>query len=306
MKKKIFSLILLVFGINATAQQEALFTHYSFNTLGINPAYAGSRDALTVTALHRSQWVGFEGAPQTQTITLHAPVFSEKIGLGLSLLNDAIGSSSNQGVFIDLAYRLKLGDGYLSFALKGGVNLYSNRLSELWIQDQTDNQFLSNTQNLLAPNFGAGIYYKARNFFLGFSSPALLNNNLSNDINISAKKERHFYTIAGAHLNLNSKKTVSLRPTAYLKFVNGAIPQVDLTALFYFKNKFWVGPMTRTKDALGLLTGLNLNKQFALGYSFDWSYANKTASYNSGSHEIMLRYDFIFENDGRIKSPRYF
>ena len=122
--KKIYLVIIALLGIvSINAQQDAMFTHYSFNTLAVNPGYAGTRDALTVTALHRSQWVGFDGAPTTQTLTLHSPIANDKMGLGLSILNDQIGPINTTSAYVDFAYRININEkAKLSFGLKGGIN----------------------------------------------------------------------------------------------------------------------------------------------------------------------------------------
>jgi len=309
--KKIFITAFIIFsGLSALAQQDAMFTHYSFNTLAVNSGYAGSRDALTVTGLHRSQWVNFPGAPTTQTLTAHAPIANEKIGLGFSILNDKIGPTQSTGINLDFAYKIKVGEkGKLAFGLKGGLNLRSNRLStEVSTTETGDNAFQNDIQTDLLPNFGFGLYYSNPKMYVGLSTPRLLENDLDENTtsSITAREQRHYFLIAGTVFPLNESGSVKLRPTTFFKITQGAPAELDLTALFYFQDKYWVGPMLRTTDAVGVLAGLNITDQFSLGYSFDWSYGNKTASYNAGSHELMLRYDFIFKNKGKILSPRYF
>jgi len=294
------------FGVNA--QQDAMFTHYSFNTLAVNPGYAGSRDALTVTGLNRSQWVGFPGAPTTQTLTLHAPIMNEKIGLGLSVLKDKIGPTNQTAFYADFAYKIKVGKGKLAFGLKGGLNMVSNDIKDLSTTSGNDLAFQENTQSQLLPNFGFGVYYSAAKYYVGLSTPRLLENNYESNTtsgSINGEK-RHYFFIAGMIFNLNETGSIKLKPTTFVKLTEGAPLEVDLTALFYIHDKYWVGPMLRTGDAVGVLAGLDITDQFSLGYSFDWSYGNQTFKYNSGSHELMLRYDFIFNEKGNIKSPRYF
>ncbi|MFT5823294.1 MAG: type IX secretion system PorP/SprF family membrane protein [Crocinitomix sp.] len=304
--KKLFLIILTILSISQaeqlSAQQDAMFTHYSFNTLAVNSGYAGSRDALTVTGLHRSQWMNFPGAPTTQTLTIHAPVANEKLGLGLSLLNDRIGPTRLTSFNIDFAYKIRVGEkGKLAFGLKGGLNMRSSRLaSEVTTLEEDDNAFQNDIQTNLLPNFGFGLYYSTSNLYLGVSTPRILENDISLD------GQRHYFFIAGTVFPLNKRETLKLRPTAFLKLTSGAPLQLDLTALFYFNDQYWIGPMLRTTDAIGILAGLNLTDQFSMGYSFDWSYGNQTLMYNSGSHELLIRYDFIFKNKGNIHSPRYF
>lgn len=311
MKKILIALLVFGGAFQVAAQQEAMFTHYSFNTLGVNPGYAGSRDALTVTGLHRSQWVSFPGAPTTQTLTLHAPVFNEKIGLGLSFINDKIGPTKNTGIFVDFAYKLKVGEkGKLSFGLKGGLNVRGDELASLTTIQENDPNFAGNVQSQLLPNFGFGLYYSLPRFYAGISTPRLLENKFSSNTTTGGtnlgSESRHYYLIAGTIFNLTENGNVKLKPTTFFKVTAGAPIEMDLTALFYIKDRVWAGPMFRTGDAFGVLAGLNISDQFSLGYSFDWSFANSTGRYNGGSHELMLRYDFIFNEKAKIESPRYF
>ena len=287
-----------------------MYTHYSFNTLGINPAYAGSREALTVTALHRSQWVSFPGAPITQTINLHTPLIKENLGLGFSFVNDKAGPTNNTGFFLDLGYRLKTSDKTrLSFALKGGMKLRSSRLEDLTQLEPGDPAFQTGGQSDLLPNVGFGIYFQHPNFYTGISVPTFIQNTFEVPTVSGAGglgEVRHYYFIAGGLLNLSKSGSVKLRPSTFVKITPAAPVQFDITALLYFNDIFYFGPMFRSSDAAGVLAGVYITKQFNLGYSFDFSYANSTGKYNGGSHEIMLRYDFIFGDKKNIISPRYF
>ncbi len=311
MKKLIAVVIVLLSGLNNYAQQDAMFTHYMFNTLAINPAYAGSREALTVTALHRSQWVGFEGAPTTQTLTLHTPISNDKIGLGLSIFNDKIGPLNTTAFYADFAYKLKVSKkGKLAFGLKGGINLVQQGINTLKLEQVNDASFSNNAENQLLPNFGFGIYYYTSKWYLGLSTPKLLENELKNSTSTTTQQvtneQRHYFLIAGTVFNLNTDGSLKLKPTTFIKATNGAHSEVDITGLFIINDKFELGAMYRTGDALGLLIGYNFSNQLRFGYSFDWSFSNTTFKYNNGSHEIMLRYDFIYKDKEKIRSPRYF
>ncbi|MDX1349209.1 MAG: type IX secretion system membrane protein PorP/SprF [Putridiphycobacter sp.] len=306
MKNLVLMIVALVTSSQLMAQQEAMFTHYSFNTLAVNPGYAGSRDALTVTGLHRSQWVDFDGAPRTNTVTLHTPIANEKIGLGLTLFNDKIGPTKSNAVFVDFAYKIPVGAGKLAFGIKAGINQVGNNITDLTPIDEGDLILGANQVSQVLPNVGFGMYYSTRSFYAGISTPRLLENDFKTNTVTQATEQRHYYFIAGTVFSIAKKQNIKLRPTALLKVTQAAPVELDLTALFYFNDKFWAGPMFRTGDAVGVLAGLNLTDQFAFGYSFDWSYANSTTKYNYGSHELMLRYDFIYNNTQRIRSPRYF
>lgn len=302
--------VLSLFGLGAHAQQAPMYTHYMYNTLSINPAYAGSREALSVTLLHRSQWVDFKGAPMTQTLTMHAPVQNEHIGLGLSVSNDKIGPTNNTSIFANFAYIMKLNTkSKLALGLSGGANIMQANLSNLNLDQQNDPVFLNNVNNRATPNFGFGAYYSRERFYAGVSTPNLLQNSysivkLADGSSLIAKEQRHYFFIAGAVLNIN--KDLAFKPTVFVKVTNAAPIQADLTASFIIMKKLLVGAMYRTGDAAGILVGLDLTEQFHLGYSFDFSFGNQTARYNNGSHEIVLRYDFVFSSRKQIHSPRYF
>ena len=310
MKKRFIITALIVLGLNQLyAQQEAAYTHYMYNTLVINPAYAGSRDALTFTALGRFQWVGFKGAPTTQTFTAHTPIAKKNIGLGLSFTNDKIGPTNNTSLDVDFAYRLKVSSkARLCFGINGGFNSFSAEVNSLTLADQNDASFMENRRGKMLPSLGAGIYFQMPNFYLGASVPSILENSLfatgsNGSIDVS-KERRHYYIIAGAVFTISP--SVKFKPTVLGKIVQNAPFQIDVTGTFMLRELIDLGIMCRTGDGVGALVGVHISKQLLFGYSFDWSTGVRTGKYNGGSHEIMLRYDLLFNNDGKIKSPRYF
>jgi type IX secretion system PorP/SprF family membrane protein len=295
-------LVLVSFSIHA--QQDAMFTHYMYNTLAVNPAYAGSRDVLSATVLHRSQWVDFEGAPTTQTLTLHSPVKSKKIGLGLSLINDKVGPVKSMGAYADFAYILKLDEkSKLAFGLKGGITSMQVRLNSLQLNDETDAAFQNNISSKYLPNFGFGMYYSRKRFYAGVSVPRMLENNFrTSEMGFSSKnaqERRHYYAIAGAVFRLSDN--VDLKPTSFVKATMGAPIEADITSSFIFYKRLTIGAMFRTGDAAGILAGFNINDQFQIGYSYDWSYGLRTFKYNYGSHEIMIRYDMKPKERSAVK-----
>jgi type IX secretion system PorP/SprF family membrane protein len=308
--KIIVALVLTLGCLTTTAQQAPMYTHYMYNTLSVNPAYAGSRDALTLTALHRSQWVGYKGAPVTQTLTAHSPIRNEHIGLGFSLLHDKIGPTNNTSVFVQYAYRLTLtAKSKLAFGLSAGANFFSANLNDLQLDQQIDPAFAVNVTNHVSPNFGFGAYYSRERFYAGVSVPNLLQNSFTatnqlNNNTLIGKDQRHYFFIAGAVFNIADN--LAFKPTTLVKVTVAAPVQADLTASFIIMKKFLVGAMYRSGDAFGGLAGLDITEQLHLGYSYDWSYGLETSKYNQGSHEIVLRYDFIFSDKRQIHSPRYF
>jgi type IX secretion system PorP/SprF family membrane protein len=307
---QVIALVLSLGSLNAIAQQSPMYTHYMNNTLVVNPAYAGSRDALTLTALHRSQWVGYEGAPVTQTLTAHTPVKNEHIGLGFSLLNDKIGPTNTTSLFVYYAYRLKVSEkSKLSLGLSAGANIFQANLVDIQLDQQVDPAFAVNIKNSLTPNFGFGAYYSRERFYAGISIPNLLENNYAvasqtNQNTLVAKEQRHFFFIAGSIFTLT--ENLAFKPTTLVKYTPAAPIQADLTTSFIIMKKLLVGVMYRSGDAFGALVGLDITEQLHIGYSFDASYGMNTPKYNQGSHELLVRYDFIFMDKRQIHSPRYF
>lgn len=309
-KNILVAVVLTAGGSAVHAQQAPMFTHYMYNTLSVNPAYAGSRDALTVTALHRSQWVDFEGAPVTQTLTMHSPLGNEHIGVGLSVLNDKIGPSNNTAVFADFAFRFKLNEkSKLALGLSGGFNILQARISNLKLDQPNDPSFQNNISSDPTINFGFGTYYSRERFYAGISAPSLLENDYSTKNaeignSTAGMEQRHYFLIAGAVFKLN--ENLEFKPTTLIKATPAAPLQADLTASFIIMQKLLLGAMFRTDDSFGALLGVDIMDQLHIGYSFDYSYGLETFNYNQGSHEIMLRYDFIYSSKKQIHSPRYF
>ncbi|HEX8517195.1 MAG TPA: type IX secretion system membrane protein PorP/SprF [Bacteroidia bacterium] len=278
----------------AFAQQEGMYTNYMFNTLTVNPAYAGSREALTANLLHRSQWVSFDGAPTSQTFTIHDLLKNRKIGWGLSVVNDKSGPVKNMGVNADFAYILKLSQtSKLAFGLKGGINYMEVRLNSLQLDEESDPAFQNNIMSKMLPNFGFGMYYSRPRFYTGISSPKLMENNFkareTGFTTSSPDQVRHYYFIAGGLIKLSDN--LELKPTTFIKATTAAPLQADLTTSFIYNKRFRIGAMFRTGDAVGLLAGYYITDNFHVGYSYDWSYGLKTMKYNYGSHEILLSYE---------------
>jgi type IX secretion system PorP/SprF family membrane protein len=310
LKKIIFASFLIIGNLTINAQQLPMYTHYMYNTLVVNPAYAGSRDALTVTGLYRSQWVDFKGAPVSQTLTMHTPLGNEHIGVGLAVGNDKIGATNSTSVVADFAYRMKLSEkSKLALGISAGANMFQANLSALNLDQQADPTFQNNINNHITPNFGVGAYYSRERFYAGISTPALLQNNYSvvknaDGGNLIGKEQRSYFLIAGGVINMSDN--LAFKPTTLVKATVGAPIQVDLTASFIIMKKLLLGAMYRSGDAAGALVGFDINNQLHIGYSYDWSYGLETFKYNQGSHELMLRYDFIFGSKKQIHSPRYF
>jgi type IX secretion system PorP/SprF family membrane protein len=303
--KGIAMFMLLACASQVKAQQDPMYTQYMFNMLAINPAYAGSRNVVSATALYRNQWSGLDGAPKTTTFTIDAPVKDKKIGLGLQVFNDKLGITNTTGVVLTGAYRIRMNRGILSFGMQGNV---ANRKAD-FTQVSLDPNGTSNDvafQDFNSQtnfNIGSGVYYNSDRFYIGLSSPQLLPTMYTNSSgrNLS-KQEIHLFLASGFVANLGTD--FKLKPSVLVKGVAGAPIEADINATFWIKDMIGIGGQYRTNADVSALLELQVSPQIRFGYSYDHS-ITKLRSFNSGGHEIMLRYEFGFEKDKFI-SPRFF
>lgn len=304
--KKIIPILLLLLASSAFAQQDPLFSQYMFNKLALNPAYAGSREALTVDVLGRDQWEGIAGAPKTLSASIHSPLRNPHLGLGANVYCDAIGNSVYSGALATFAYRIIFPQGKLSFGIQAGYKYVDFDWSQMELVDTEDQAFLGQESKKAVPDANFGIYYYTSRYFVGFSSKQLLQNQMA-EVVVDGKSEftkllRHFYGMAGAAFPIADN--VVFRPSILAKFVQNAPPQLDINASLLFANTFWIGASYRTEKAVSLMTELNISQNIRLGYSYD-IWFNELRSQNRGSHEIRLGFDFdIFQS--RMHTPRYF
>ncbi len=298
MKKALIVILILIVSLPIMAQREAMYSHYMYNMTAFNPAFAGSRDAISVLLLHRSQWVGFDGAPTTQTFTIHSPI-KENMGLGLSVVNDKIGYENNTMINIDYSYTIRVSPkAKLAFGIKAGANMYNINFSEIAASHPEDPVFNSNDESTILPNFGFGTYLFNDKSYIGFSIPKLLELDFQNNTTSSSAsftdKRKHYYVSAGTIIDASEQ--LKIRPATIIKLAYGALIEMDISSLFIWNEKFILGGMYRTGADFGLLAGLKITKELEFGYSYDWSTTNETTVYNDGSHEIILRYDIANKN----------
>lgn len=304
---KIVCLIVMSFiSITLTAQQEVQNSFYMFNSSILNPAYAGSRDALSVVVDARSQWTGWKGAPKTNSFIMHTPLMNESIGVGLNVVNDVIGPTNKTALFGDFAYRIRLNknNDRLCFGVRAGADLIRNNLGSLAVNDATDPLVINNTNfNTNTFNTGAGVYYYGKRFFAGLTAPKIIPNKLSKDASFTNSKQvLHYYFIAGYVFKLNS--LWDLKPGCAIKYTQNAPLSVDANLSVLFNEKVWFGIMYRAGSAAGANIVYNFTKQLRVGYAYDYS-INNMGKYSPSSHEIILGYDFL-SNQKALKSPRYF
>lgn len=293
-------------------QQDPMYSQYMFNMLAVNPAYAGSREVLSLTALGRRQWVGIDGAPTTYTFSADMPIRNKKIGLGLNFSNDKLGIMSNTAANLSYAYRLRINKkGILAMGLQGGFNQYRAAYGSVnYTQNSSynpDPAFSSNISRFM-PNIGAGIWYSTDRFYAGLSVPKLLRNklddmgNAANDMNYQNRQNLHYFITAGYVFTLND--VLKLKPSALVKVVHGSPVQLDLNANLWIHDVVAIGASYRSGDSIDALLEFQITPQLRIGYAYDFT-LTKLQQYNSGSHEVMIRYEFGFDK-GKILSPRYF
>jgi type IX secretion system PorP/SprF family membrane protein len=304
MKSKLTFLGILLLLVNSIyAQQEAQYSQYMYNTISINPAYAGSRNVLSVLALHRSQWVGFEGAPTTSTFSINTPIPETNLGLGISAISDRIGPTEQTTVSGDISYTIRLSEKTnLSFGAKGTASFFSFDQYRVTPFQANDPKWKSLSSNM-SPNFGVGMYLHSDKYYLGLSIPNLMESNFYNDNEIAINSQRMNYYFIGGYV-FDVSNWIKFKPAIVSKIVTGAPVQLDLSGNALFMDKFVLGAAYRVDAALTGLAGFQVNDALFVGYSYDFDTTN-LSRYNTGSHEIFIRYEFIFKKD-KLVSPRFF
>jgi type IX secretion system PorP/SprF family membrane protein len=285
------------------AQQDAQFTQYMYNTININPAYAGSRGAMSIFGLHRTQWVGLDGAPVTNALSLNTPLNESNLGIGLSFINDRIGPTVENTISADVSYTVQASENYkLSFGVKATGNFFNVDAGKLNSDPTVVDKSLVNYSKF-SPNIGAGVYLHSDKSYIGISVPNFIETNRYNDNEVAIFKERiNYYLIAGHVFDLNSD--IKFKPALLTKVVEGAPLQVDVSANFMLYEKFVLGAAYRWDAAVSALAGFQVTDGLYIGYGYDMDTTNLN-NYNSGSHEIFLRYE-LFNNINKIISPRFF
>lgn len=302
MKTKFLFFALLFTGFVSYAQQDAQYTQYMYNTINVNPAYAGSRGVTSIFGLHRTQWVGLDGAPTTNAFSINAPLGSN-LGGGLSFVNDKIGPTNENTISADISYTIQTSETYkLSFGVKGTANLFNLDVSKL-NPEQAGDPSLQNLDNNFSPNVGAGVYFHSDKLYLGASVPNFFETKRYSDNDFVVNKERmNFYFIGGYVFDLSP--TLKFKPAFLTKVVEGAPLQLDVSGNFLINEKFVLGAAWRWSAAVSLMAGFQVTDGLYIGYGYDLE-TTRLRRYNSGSHEVFLRFE-LFKRDNKIVSPRFF
>ncbi len=303
MKTRILIFGMLLTGWMSFAQQDAQYTQYMYNTININPAYAGSRGVMSFFGLHRTQWVGLDGAPVTNAFSMNTPIEFTNLGLGLSFVNDRIGPTSENTFSADVSYSVQTSENYkLSFGVKATGNLFNLDVTRLTYQNAND-PLLQNLNNNFSMNVGAGVYFHSDKSYVGLSVPNFFETKRYDDNDVAVYKERmNFYLIGGYVFDLSP--SLKFKPAFLSKVVEGAPFQLDVSGNFLIQDKLTLGAAWRWGAAMSAMVGFQITDGLFAGYAYDLE-TTRLANYNSGSHEIFLRFE-LFRRDDRIVSPRFF
>jgi type IX secretion system PorP/SprF family membrane protein len=277
-----------------------------YNTLSINPAYAGSRDVFSAVALHRSQWLGFNGAPTSQTFSAHTPISDDKMGLGFNIVNDQIGITQETDINAVYSYALEMSRyTKLSFGINAGVNLMNIDFTDLNIFDPTDPEFNNNIENKISPQLGLGAFLYNDKYFVGLSVPSLLRNDRFSDNSISDATVRdrlHYYLTAGVVFDLTP--SLKFKPSVLFRHVSGSPLLAELSSNFLINDKFTLGVAYRLNSAFSGIVGFQASDSILLGIAYDRDIST-FSSYNDGSLEFFGRFE-LFKKYKRMYTPRFF
>ena len=293
MKNVLIHILLIALSFTMKAQHNSNYVQYMFNGLLLNPAYAGSHDALNVTALYRNQWLGFPGAPVSAALSAHSPLKNKKINVGGIIINDRFGVFNHTKASLIYAYRIKFLSGQLAFGLQAGIDSYTTDWNKINTSEAADPNFMVLGTRKIIPEAGAGTFYHTKNFYFGLSVPNLFTGSINPDM-VSVLS-------AGCIIKLN--ENIRLKPAVLVKYINNSPIAPNISTTFYYKKVIGVGVgYTYNTSALAYLD-IKLNDQLHFGYGYDYS-LNAIQKFTSGSHEVMLRYLFRYKINA--VNARYF
>jgi type IX secretion system PorP/SprF family membrane protein len=303
------------------AQQEPMNTMFAYNKLPVNAAYTGGKDLISMRMVYRHQWTNLPGAPQTINFNIHSPLKKERIALGLSVLNDRLGSTKQTWIMPSFAYRIPFkNDTKLSFGISAGVLFYKTNLVTLEAVNVGD-PLLENNLRGVSANAGVGMYYYGQKFYFGISMPNILplnyiKNKDNNQLPDRFKMVPHLYIMGGYTFEIGKKKKFWIQPQLLMKYIASTkfkVPfEMDVNTTFTIYKIFNFGATYRTglankfdnRESVDVMGLFNIPKGFSIGYSYDIT-ISRVKYYNNGTHEIMIGYDFDTQKKG-VRTPRYF
>jgi type IX secretion system PorP/SprF family membrane protein len=305
LKRLVYIIFLMGIVSPAYSQLQPLLDQHKLNGLAINPAYAGSKEALNIELNSRNQWLGFEGAPSTYTVSIHSPLRNKKVNLGLMVLGDKLGSKRETGFLMNYAYRMDLGKGKWSLGLAAGISNLSIDLNSVRYIDLGDMLLQNPERSKLLPEFSIGTYYYTEKYFVGISMPLFLSHFTDEDngqYKLSLNLSSVNYMLSAGYLFFLSEG-IDLMPSVLLKTNPASATQLDMHCDLILREKIWIGTGVRTSGSMSALLQLQVNPQLKIGYSYAYE-LSELRSYQHGSHEVILQYSFRYLLE--VMSPRYF
>ncbi len=307
----LFALFLVLIGMclainQSNAQNDPQYTQFMFNKVGYNPAFAGNDQILKVATIYRKQWNGIEGAPTTMNLHAHMPFAKDRCGAGLSITSERIGYYNTTFAELSYAYRIPIGDNYLSIGLNGRMERGVSDQTQATVNDINDNLLITTEPSeTFAPNFGVGFLFSGNKFFVGFSRPQMLNNGSYQNIELDDVKGYRLktnYLMGGITLPISSK--IKFQPTFLISYLPNAPTGIDVNAGFTFFDALFAGLSYRLEDSADILVGYQISKQLRLGAAYDFT-LSELNQYTSGSFEFTLQYLFDFD-EGGVQNIRFF
>ncbi len=305
MKGKLFILVLFLGLVKGFAQQDPQYSQYMFNPLILNPAYAGSREVMSSVLLYRNQWVNLDGAPVTLTAGINSPLKNKKLGVGLHIVSDKIGPSNLNQYVGSFAYRIRMGQGKLSFGLRAALYDYRYDWSKMDYKDKADVFSSQQQTRILKPNFDFGLYYYNTTFYAGITATHLNSGKKQNTKQLTDFNTRltpHLIGNVGKAFEINN--LITFRPSAVLRYTQNAPLSADANASVLLDEKIWLGIGLRSNQEVIFNVEYNISKLLRIGYSFDAS-TQKFQTGNKGTHEFFIGFDLDFFKAKTI-SPRIF
>ena len=272
----------------AYAQQDPLFSQYHFNQMVINPGYTGIHGNTNISVISRWQWLGAEGSPITNSLTGQTTVFHNKVGLGALFVQDHLGVANNFEAHLTYSYKIIFGNKTLSFGLQSGIVSVNYSYKDLTLKSADDPAFQASAASGTKPNFGAGIALLSDKFFIGISSPRMLNQEFGDGVTSNLRYKRHYYGSFAYLLNVNS--ILKLRPSVLVRAVEGAPVSYDINAMLLINNDIWAGAYVRDfNKTAGLMFQFDFSNAMRLGYNFELPLINGLIQYTT--HEFLFSID---------------
>jgi len=283
-KRPIYIILFFLLAVYLKAQHNSNYVQYMFNGLILNPAYAGSQEALSATALYRKQWIGINGSPNEAMFSIHSPLKNKSVSLGGNFQNSQFGLFNHTKANLVYAYRFKFLKGKLAMGLQAGIDSYTTNWDRINITEAGDPSFVASANRQTLPEAGAGIYYNTEKFYLGLSVPDLFTGRLN----------PYMTTCLSSGIVLKMGDNFKVKPAVLIRYIHGSPVSPNLSATFYFKDIIGLGAGYTYNTSALVYADIKINEQLHFGYGYEYT-TSQLQTYTSGSHEVMIRYLFRYK-----------